>query len=148
MNTFTKIVEAQNGTQAFRYDAQVTLSGVVYAESEGDAGGIIDSQIKAIKDADTWEIGDIALQGEGSPIQEGASAISEAADVQYGAGLYLGMQNAMYDRWAVNFNESAKPEEMLVQRHLNLNRDAPYVFRRDAGNTEAIPVGASRLRTK
>jgi hypothetical protein len=143
MHKFTKIVESQQGAQAYSYQATVKLEGVVYAENQEAASRIVEGKLGKIDSASSWEVDDVA-PGAAAPILESAGTTAEQPARVYGAGSYAGPANAQYDRWRVHFSGSAC-NEMLVPRYLQLDPALPYVFGAEPGDAYAVPVNNARL---
>lgn len=143
MHKFTKILESQQGAQAFSYQATVKLEGVVYAESPEAATALVEGNIGRIDSATSWEVEDVAA-GAHAPLLESAAAAAETPKRLYGAGHFVGPYNERYDRWNVNFSGSAC-NEMLVPRYMKLDPSTPYVFSAEPGDTHAVPVNNARI---
>lgn len=80
MKTLSEIIKENENNKKFKYNASVVIEGHVYANSEGDAGELIDKEMDAIPGFVSGEVINIAEETTENYINNDLTFVSENTD--------------------------------------------------------------------
>lgn len=95
MKTLSQIIQENENNKKFKYNASVLVEGHVYANSEGDAGELIDKEMDSIPGFVSGEIINIAEEASENYINDDLSFVTENADTNLEDKLKKKMNNAV-----------------------------------------------------
>lgn len=80
MKTLSQIIQENENNKKFKYNASVLVEGHVYANSEGDAGELIDKEMDSIPGFVSGEIINISEETSENYINDDLSFVTENSD--------------------------------------------------------------------